>query len=108
MTCFDTVLLGDAIDHWGEDKQTDQLIEEMSELIQAIIHCRRSGGPYKSSNLIEELADVSICLEQLKIIAGRNFVEGYFDELLQDVVDSKSRRLQSRLDMSKAPREAVQ
>lgn len=100
MTVYDKEVLVAAIEQWGNDKQTDQLIEEMGELIQEIIHCRRAGTAYKSPNLIEEIADVSICLEQLKIIVDSNFLEGYFDEHLQAFVDRKLARLQSRIDMA--------
>ena len=53
-----------AIDTYGTDNQTDVAIEEMAELTQALIHNRR-GRP---ANIPEEIADVEIMLEQLKII----------------------------------------
>ena len=53
-----------AIDAYGTDNQTDVAIEEMAELTQALIHNRR-GRP---ANIAEEIADVEIMLEQLKII----------------------------------------
>lgn len=54
----------DAIAINGADAQTDVAIEEMAELTQALIHNRR-GRP---TNIAEEIADVEIMLEQLKII----------------------------------------
>ena len=55
-----------AIMKYGCDKQTDVAIEEMAELTQSLIHNRR-GRP---ANIPEEIADVEIMLEQLKIIHG--------------------------------------
>ena len=48
----------------GETYQENIAIEECSELIQALCHKHR-GRP---NNVAEEIADVEICLEQLKII----------------------------------------
>lgn len=45
--------------------------EECAELIQAISKCLRSKDfpvEYERENLIEEMADVMICLEQLQIM----------------------------------------
>ncbi|WP_395805061.1 hypothetical protein [Daejeonella sp.] len=44
---------------FGEDNQKLKTIEEMAELIQAII---------KGTNVDEELADVQIMLDQMKIL----------------------------------------
>jgi hypothetical protein len=44
---------------FGEENQKLKAIEEMAELIQAII---------KGTNVAEELADVQIMIDQLKII----------------------------------------
>lgn len=66
-------------DHYGYEVQSNQLIEECAELIQAISKYRRAttgaGEPladYKSTlvldNLIEEIADVEIMLEQIKYL----------------------------------------
>lgn len=54
------------IEYYGVDAQSTIAMEECAELIQAISKCKRYGfhGTYKD-NLIEEIADVSIILEQL-------------------------------------------
>lgn len=57
-------ILSAAIKHYGAAMQEDIAIEEMSELTQAIIHFRRG----REHNIAEEIADVEIMLEQLKII----------------------------------------
>ena len=60
-------------EHYGYTRQSQQAIEECSELIQAISKYNRLlNGEYAGkekkivANLVEELADVEICIEQLK------------------------------------------
>jgi NTP pyrophosphatase (non-canonical NTP hydrolase) len=65
--------------HYGYVVQSDQLVEECAELIQAISTYRRAvvgvGHPVSEhkkavalDNLIEEIADVEIMLEQIKYL----------------------------------------
>lgn len=65
--------------HYGYEAQSNQLVEECAELIQAVSKYRRAttgaGQPtagYKKTvaleNLIEEIADVEIMLEQIKYL----------------------------------------
>lgn len=57
--------------HYGYKVQARQAIEEMAELTQAICKIERYGFQEDyTDNLIEELADVSIMVEQLKILVG--------------------------------------
>ena len=54
-----------ALDKWGTNFQIIMVMEEMSELQKALIkHIRGKGN---RSDIIEELADVDIMLEQMKI-----------------------------------------
>lgn len=53
---------------WGKQVQEDIAIEELSELTKAIVKLRRYGRLTDWSNLIEEIADVEIMIEQLKIM----------------------------------------
>jgi len=62
----DTEVYKAAIDKFGERYQTDKAIEEMGELIQALIKYRQHGN--NKYNVDEEMADVEITLEELKII----------------------------------------
>ena len=57
-------ILTTAIRTFGEEAQEGVAIEECSELIQAISHKHRG----REHNIAEEIADVEIMLEQLKII----------------------------------------
>lgn len=55
----------------GIKNQSMIAMEECAELIQAISKCLRSKDfpvEYERENLIEEMADVMICLEQLQVI----------------------------------------
>ena len=56
-------ILTTAIRTFGIKTQERQAIEECAELIQAINHKHRG----REHNIPEEIADVEICLEQLKI-----------------------------------------
>lgn len=54
------------IGKYGIAAQLDMAIEEMSELTKEICKIKRGKGNYM--NLVEEMADVEIMLEQLKMI----------------------------------------
>ena len=65
----------DVADHFGYEIQSDQLVEECAELIQAVNKYRRARGIGQATtiskevalaNLIEEIADVESMLEQMK------------------------------------------
>ena len=89
-----------ALKQWGDDMNMDILIEEMSELAQALIRSRRGRcRKYQTNPVIEETADVLICLEALKLILRKDLMkEGGVDALLQDFIDEKMHRLKKRLD----------
>lgn len=53
-----------AIKTFGEREQEEVAIEECSELIQAISHKHRG----REHNIAEEIADVEVCISQLKLI----------------------------------------
>ena len=56
---------------FGNNAQELKTIEEMAELTQAIVKVQQkslNGNPYTVDNLVEEIADVELCLEQLKMI----------------------------------------
>lgn len=69
-----TELLTRAIRVYGEPAQIDMAVEEMSELTKALCKVKRAhGGPETTAaigNVIEEIADVQIMLDQLRIIFG--------------------------------------
>lgn len=68
------VILDTAIGTYGIQSQEDMCIEEMSELTKAILKYRRADSDAEKcvirENVIEEMADVQIMLDQLKMIFG--------------------------------------
>lgn len=75
---------------WGLVAQYDQAIEEMAELIVAINKYKRkclygeyATNPKVEANVIEEIADVKMCLEQLEDYMGEDKVEQVFDKKMQ-------------------------
>lgn len=56
------------INSYGTKSQEDVAIEEMAELQKAILKHRRYTGDETRAEIIDEIADVEIMLEQLKII----------------------------------------
>lgn len=80
-----------ALDVWGCNAQMMQTMEECAELTVALSHLKRFRTPEARREVIEELADVQIMCEQMKI---------EFDchqEVAAKVVE-KLARLQRRLD----------
>ena len=57
-------ILGNAVQTWGKEAQTDMMIEEMAELTKEILNERRG----REHNIAEEMADVQIMLAQMEII----------------------------------------
>ena len=69
---------------WGADSQVDMLIEEMAELTQVLLHIRRQNKDVTVEELSDEIADVEIMLEQVKVITDCNyFVEASFEKKLK-------------------------
>ena len=57
-----------AITHWGHEMQLDMAIEEMAELTKAICKVKRGKNIDTLEAVTEEIADVEIMIEQLKVI----------------------------------------
>lgn len=64
-------------DYYGYEAQSNQLVEECAELIQAVNKFRRAKGMGQATpveymeakaNLIEEIVDVEVMLEQVKYL----------------------------------------
>lgn len=77
-----------ALRKWGVDLQTMMAVEEMSELTKEI--CKIKRGKIDLDALADEIADVTIMLEQLRMIYGLN-------DAVCDHMDAKILRLQSRV-----------
>lgn len=61
-------MLREAIHKWGYGTQALIWIEEMAELIQSIAKLDRKINPSSGLQVAEELADVDICLDQMKLV----------------------------------------
>lgn len=80
------ILYNKAIEKWGFTSQLDQLIEESGELIVSINKLKRSELDLQDKreqifdNFIEELCDVSMCIEQMKNYYGEEVFNKKFEE----------------------------
>lgn len=89
MIIIDSNIVDKSIEHYGSDLQTVVCMEECSELIQAISKMKRGKG--SRDNLIEEMADVMICMEILKQVYGIS------DNEIQNYVCQKQNRCIERM-----------
>lgn len=89
MIIIDSNVVKKSIEHYGADLQTVVCMEECAELIQAISKMKR--GKDNRNNLIEEIADVMICMEILKQVYGIS------DNEIQNYVCQKQNRSIERM-----------
>jgi hypothetical protein len=95
-------LYNTAWQHWGEDMQLDICIEEMAEFIKEIIKCRRKGILF-SDEFAGEIADVCICIEQIKARMKKTYFTddnrkcNMWDDVAMVIKEEKLERLKSRL-----------
>lgn len=85
---------------YGYEAQSNQLVEECAELIQAVNKYRRARGLGQSTpvelmeakdNLIEEIADVEVMLDQIKYLLKVHELD------IQAVKDKKMSRTLERM-----------
>ena len=85
-----------ALRHYGCNHQIDVAIEEMAELTQALVKCKRYAKDkdfkHFRQNVVEELSDVDIMLDQLCIIFNISA-----DEIIE-IQDEKIARLRKRIE----------
>ena len=89
-------ILDRAITTYGAPAQMDMAVEEMAELTKALCKVKRAQAGCEVTaaigNVIEEMADVQIMLDQLRIIFGRSTAE---------IEEDKLRRLLRRINSYK-------
>lgn len=103
-------ILEAAVAAYGQHDQEDMMIEEMSELTKAILKLRRTSAAEaetdeelrqilvtRRADIIEEMADVQIMLDQLRIIYGDT----------TEAEDFKLVRLAGRLDRYTSLRQEI-
>lgn len=89
-------------DYYGYEEQSNQLIEECAELIQALSKYHRASGKgqpiadYQKTtvldNIIEEIADVEVMLEQIKYLL--NISEDDISAVIQAKTIRQKKRMQ--------------
>jgi hypothetical protein len=87
---MDIEIINNAIDHFGRESQISKAIEEMAELTSELARAQNNRG--MNVNLIEEIADVSIMIAQLREIFGPDLVDCH--------IEIKLRRLKGLLQDS--------
>ena len=90
------------IDHYGADHQLAKAVEEQTELVHVIAR-RLQSGEWDRTALYEELADVYVMLDQLKLIfCAEMAVElGVFNNKLDSHRRMKLRRTIQRMQEEK-------
>jgi NTP pyrophosphatase (non-canonical NTP hydrolase) len=87
------MLMKKALDTLGEEFQIMLLVEECGELLQAIgkVYRKKQGS---IENIQEEIADVQLMLDQIKLL--------YDEDEIDRIMDQKLTRLKTRLETSTA------
>lgn len=67
--------------YYGYESQMDMLCEECGEFVQARNKLRRS-VPGAYDNCLEEIADIAIMIEQMKLICGSDRIEAIINAKL--------------------------
>lgn len=86
-----------AIRKWHTTSQIHMAIEECGELIVVLTKHFRNNGSSNMDDILEEMADVEIMLEQLKIIFNYTYSNGAVDKF-NDIKRRKLERLEKRLN----------
>lgn len=85
---YRTAIYNRAIETYGKELQLSILQEEAAEVIHAVSKMRRNGI---SNGLIEELADLEIMIEQVKIVLD-------CAKEIEKIKDEKIKRLEVRMN----------
>jgi len=86
-------VIRECIERYGEDKKSCMATEECAELIQAINKVKRKIKENKEAidNLIEEISDVEIMIEQLKIMYGID--DGKINQMMMEKLERQLDRM---------------
>jgi len=87
-------LFNEAIELWGANSQVRMMFEEMAELMKALCKIDRHRSPESILNVCEEIADVEVVLEQMKLIFGN-------DEYRESIKNKKLKRLKDKVEKKK-------
>ena len=84
-------IISKSIKHYGEEIQSTVCMEECAELIQAISKAKR--GKLDKENMMEEIADVLICIDMLKQIYNIS------DCSIENWIERKQERMLRRMEV---------
>ena len=62
-----------ALEKWGPEAQTNMAVEETAEFLNALAKLKR--GRCSVTDLIDEIADVTIMMEQMALLYGKEEVD---------------------------------
>ena len=96
----EAVLYREAYRKWGIEAQMDMVIEEAAELTKEICKAHRKGLIHVQCEVTEELVDLEIMLEQLKVILSDHLHS--FDGMYMRKREEKLNRLHDRLTQEEA------
>jgi len=74
-----------ALKQWGEPLQFDMVVEECAELIHAINAYKR--GRATKAQVLDELADVQIMLNQMRVVFGATQTHIVYHRKLKRLVE---------------------
>lgn len=66
-----------ALKKWGEEDQLFMFFEEVGELMKAVNKFRRKPNKDTFDNVCEELADVELVMNQIRIMVDESVIEKY-------------------------------
>lgn len=89
MSPVEKYLFEKALAHYGPEAQIRMLYEEMAELQLAV--CKHGRGADNLDNIAEEIADVGIMLDQMRLLFN-------VEARSRDIRDDKVARLAERMD----------
>ena len=84
------------INTYGTRAQQDIAIEELAELQKAILKHRRYSSKETEQQIIDEIADVEIMLEQLKIIYS---CHSDVEKRIEYKIDREIKRIKKKYDI---------
>ena len=85
------------INTYGTRAQQDIAIEELAELQKAILKHRRYSSKETEQEIIDEIADVEIMLEQLKIIYS---CHSDVERRIEYKIDREIKRIKKKYDIT--------
>lgn len=72
-------------EHYGYEAQREQFEEECAEAILAAQKCKRHGSHGNFVNLCEEVADVLIMAQQMRILMSTSLIDSFIDKKLNRI-----------------------